>query len=249
MKRHLVVGNWKMNLRRDTARALCNAILEHQNSKADVVVCPPAVYLESLGPLLRGTHVGLGAQNVSQFDDGAYTGELSCGMLLDLGCEWVILGHSERRCVLGESDEQINAKLQRALGAGLRPIVCVGEQLPEREAGQTFAVVHRQFDQSIAGVSADLFPKIAIAYEPVWAIGTGKVATPQQAQEVHADLRKQVEKRYNSTIARQIRILYGGSVKPDNAQALMAQADIDGALVGGASLNAAAFLSIVDACP
>lgn len=249
MRRHLIAGNWKMNLRREAAVALAQAIARHSAPKADIAICPPFPYLESVGQTLRASNVALGAQNASQFDDGAYTGEVSGPMLVELGCRYVILGHSERRTVFGETDETVNAKVLKALAAGLRPIVCVGEHLAEREAGQTQAVVRRQFEQSLAGLTAEQMRQTVIAYEPIWAIGTGKVASGQQAQEVHADLRKLVENRYNSAIAQQSIILYGGSVKPDNAQALMGQADIDGALVGGASLTAAAFLAIVDACP
>jgi triosephosphate isomerase (TIM) len=249
MRRQLIAGNWKMNLRRESAVALARAIAQHPSSKADIAICPPFAYLESVAKTLSGSRVTLGAQNASQFDDGAYTGEVSCAMLVDCGCQWVILGHSERRTVFAETDAQVNAKVLQALAAGLRPIVCVGEHLAEREAGQTFAIVRRQLDQSLAGLSADQMRQTVIAYEPIWAIGTGKVATPAQAQEVHADLRKQLEKRYNSSIAQQINILYGGSVKPENAQSLMGQSDIDGALVGGASLTSTAFLAIADACP
>jgi triosephosphate isomerase len=249
MRRHLIAGNWKMNLRRESSLALARAIAEHRVPKADIAVCPPFTYLDSIANILRGSAIALGAQNASQFDDGAYTGEVSCDMLVDCGCKYVILGHSERRVVLGETDGIVNAKVLKALSAGLRPIVCVGEHLAEREAGQTFAVVRGQFERSLAGLSADQMRQTVIAYEPIWAIGTGKVATPQQAQEVHADLRKQVENRYNLSVAQQSIILYGGSVKPDNAQALMGQPDIDGALVGGASLTAAGFLAIVEACP
>ncbi len=248
MRRPLIAGNWKMNLRRESGAALARTIVQLRSPKADIAVCPPFVYLEKVADVLRGSTVELGAQNASQFDDGAYTGEVSCEMLVELGCRYVIVGHSERRTVLGETDEIVNAKVLKALAAGLRPIVCVGEHLAERESGQTFAVVRRQFERSLAGLSADQMKQIVIAYEPIWAIGTGKVATPKQAQEVHADLRNQVENRYNSAIAQQSIILYGGSVKPDNAAELMGQPDIDGALVGGASLTAAAFLAIVDAC-
>ncbi len=249
MKRHLIAGNWKMNLRRESGIALARAIAQHPSPKADIAVCPPFAYLESVASALRGSSVALGAQNASQFDDGAFTGEVSCQMLMELGCRYVILGHSERRTVMGETDEIVNAKVLKALAAGLRPIVCVGEHLADRESGKTFDVVRRQFERSLAGLSPDQMRQTVIAYEPIWAIGTGKVATPPQAQEIHADLRKQVENRYNSAIAQQSILLYGGSVKPDNAVALMGQTDIDGALVGGASLAAAAFLAIVDACP
>jgi triosephosphate isomerase len=248
MRRYLIAGNWKMNLRRQSAVELARSIAAHPSADVEVAVCPPAVYLTDVGQALRGSAVALGAQNASQFDDGAFTGEISCPMLRDLGCQYVILGHSERRTILGETDAIVNAKLHQALAVGLRPIVCMGEQLAEREAGQTFDVVRTQFERSLAEISNEHFGAVVIAYEPVWAIGTGKVATPEQAQEVHADLRNQIAKRYNSAIARQTTLLYGGSVKPDNAASLLSQPDIDGALVGGASLAASAFLGIVDAC-
>ncbi len=175
---------------------------------------------------------------------GAFTGEISAAMLVDIGCRYVILGHSERRHILGETDRQINLKVRAALAAGLIPIVCVGELLGEREAGKTAEVIRTQFTGSLAGVSADEMARSVIAYEPVWAIGTGKVATPEQAQDVHRDLRKLIQAQYNAAIAEQVRIQYGGSVKPSNAAELLAQPDIDGALVGGASLKASDFLGI-----
>ena len=196
---------------------------------------------------LHDSPVALGAQNASPFSDGAYTGEVSCEMLVDLGCRFVILGHSERRIVFGETDQVVNAKLKAALLAGLTPIVCVGEQLSQREAGQTFAVIQTQFEESFRDISAEQMSGVVVAYEPVWAIGTGRVATGEQAQEVHADLRNRIKNRYNSSTADQVRILYGGSVKPDNARNLLERSDIDGALVGGASLKGEAFLAIASA--
>jgi triosephosphate isomerase len=198
-----------------------------------------------VGRALSGSPVGLGAQNVYHEGNGAYTGEISVEMLQDLGCKYVILGHSERRHILGETDEQINKKVRAALKGDLTAIVCVGELLQQREAGQTQEVIRRQFDGSLAGVSAEQMGQIVIAYEPVWAIGTGKVATPEQAEEGHLDLRKLLKDRYNKAIAEAVRIQYGGSVKPDNAAELLAQPDIDGALVGGASLKVEQFLGIV----
>jgi triosephosphate isomerase len=176
---------------------------------------------------------------------GAFTGEISPGMLTDLGCRYVILGHSERRHILGETDEEVNKKLHAALKAGLVPIVCVGELLAEREQGETLEVIRRQFDGSLAGLSADQLKGIVVAYEPVWAIGTGKVATPDQAEEVHLDLRKIIQERYNEETAEAVRIQYGGSVKPENAEDLLARPNIDGALVGGASLKVESFMGIV----
>ncbi|HUY88519.1 MAG TPA: triose-phosphate isomerase [Pirellulales bacterium] len=247
MRRPFIAGNWKMNLNRAEAVALAQAVAERSANVeyADLAVCPPSIYLEAVGKALAGSNVGLGAQNMYHEAAGAFTGEICAAMLLDLGCRYVILGHSERRHVLGETDADINLKVIAALQAGLTPIVCVGELLAQREAGQTSAVIGRQFDGSLAGVSASDLAKIVIAYEPVWAIGTGKVATPEQAEEVHLDLRKIMTERYNAGLAQQVRIQYGGSVKPSNAAELLSQADVDGALVGGASLKADDFFGIV----
>ncbi len=247
MRRFFIAGNWKMNLNRQQAVELAKAVVAGAGKfpHVDLAVCPPSVYLEAVGQVLTGSEVGLGAQNMYHEASGAFTGEISAAMLLDVGCRYVILGHSERRHLLGETDEQVNRKALAALSAGLTPIVCVGELLSEREAGQTGEVIRRQFAGSLAGLSADQMRKVVIAYEPVWAIGTGKVATPEQAQEVHLDLRKLIAARYNADLAQTVRIQYGGSVKPANAAELLSQADIDGALVGGASLKADDFLGIV----
>lgn len=211
----------------------------------DMAVCPPSCYLDAVGRAIAGSKVALGAQNMYHEKDGAFTGELSASMLCDLGCKYVILGHSERRQVLGETDAAINKKVHAALAAGLVPIVCVGELLAQREAGRTLDVIRTQFDGSLAGLSPEQMTKLVIAYEPIWAIGTGKVATPQQAEEVHLDLRKIMADRYNLSVADRVRIQYGGSVKPDNAADLLGQPDIDGALVGGASLKVDQFLGII----
>ena len=247
MRRPFIAGNWKMNLDRASAAALAEALARQAEAVSDVdlAVCPPSVYIDAVGKALAGSPIALGAQNVYHQPSGAYTGEISVAMLKDLGCRYVILGHSERRHVLGETDEQINEKVLAALGAGLTPIVCVGELLEQREAGQTLEVIRRQFDGSLAGLSAPQMGQIVLAYEPVWAIGTGKVATPEQAEGVHLDLRKIMEDRYNEEVAQSVRIQYGGSVKPENAAELLAQPDIDGALVGGASLKADQFMGIV----
>lgn len=247
MRRPFIAGNWKMNLNRASAVALAEALAKQAESLqgVDLAVCPPSCYLDAVGRALAGSKVALGAQNMYHEKDGAYTGELSAAMLLDLGCKYVILGHSERRHILGETDAAINKKVHAALAAGLLPIVCVGELLEEREAGNTLAVIQTQFDGSLAGISAEQMPKVVIAYEPVWAIGTGKVATPQQAEDVHLALRKIIAERYNGSIADSVRLQYGGSVKPDNAASLLKQPDIDGALVGGASLKVDQFLGIV----
>ena len=238
-----------MNTDLSTATELVQAIQSNLPDPlpADVLVCPPAVYLQSISPLLADSPMMLGAQNVYEKPNGAFTGEISTEMLLDVGCRYVILGHSERRQLMGETDQQVNQKGLAALGAGLTPVICVGETLEERENGKTLSVVQSQFEGSFAGFSEDQVSSCVIAYEPVWAIGTGKVATPEQAQEVHADLRNLIKNQYNSSVSESVRILYGGSVKPDNAAELLGQADIDGALVGGASLQAESFTSIITA--
>ncbi|MDP6447778.1 MAG: triose-phosphate isomerase, partial [Pirellulaceae bacterium] len=210
-------------------------------------VCPPSTYLASVADAVSGSPVAVGAQNMYHETDGAFTGELSAAMLLDVGCRCVVLGHSERRHVLGESNQEVNAKVLAALTAGLTPIVCVGETLAQREAEQTTDVVAEQFYGSLAGVNADQAVATVIAYEPVWAIGTGKVASPDQAEAVHSDLRKILQNQYNAEVADQIRIQYGGSVKPANARDLLSQPNIDGALVGGASLEPDSFLGIIQA--
>jgi triosephosphate isomerase len=238
-----------MNTDRATAIKLARSIVGRAGmySDVDLLVCPPFVNLVPVSEIVRGTKVALGGQNLYHQPNGAFTGEISAAMLVDVGCTHVILGHSERRHILGESDENVNKKTMAALAAGLVPIVCVGELLSEREGGQTAAVIRRQFEGSLAGISAEQIEKTVIAYEPVWAIGTGKVATPQQAAEVHADLRSLLAERYNNESAEQVRILYGGSVKAANAGELLSQPNIDGALVGGASLNADDFLGIAAA--
>lgn len=246
-RRALIAGNWKMNLTRAEAVSLAKEVAEKAAAydKVDLAVCPPSVYLDAVAAVVRGTKLALGAQNMYHEPAGAFTGEISAAMLVDLGCTYVILGHSERRHILRESDDDVNKKTLAALAAGLVPIVCVGELLAERELGQTSAVIRRQVEGSLAGLSAEQMRRVVIAYEPVWAIGTGKVATPQQAEEVHLELRKLLRSRYNADLAEAVRIQYGGSVKPSNAAELLSQPDVDGALVGGASLKAADFLGIV----
>jgi triosephosphate isomerase (TIM) len=250
MRCPFIAGNWKMNTNRASAVALAKEVAKRAESVAgvDLAVCPPSCYLDVVGQAIAGSKkVALGAQNLYPMKDekdGAHTGELSAAMLLDLGCKYVIIGHSERRQA-SETDAMVNKKLHAALAAGLLPIVCVGELLAEREAGKTLAVIQTQFNGSMAGLSDEQMTKVVIAYEPVWAIGTGKVATPQQAEDVHLALRKMIAERYNNSIADTVRLQYGGSVKPDNAAELLNQPDIDGALVGGASLSADQFLGIV----
>lgn len=247
MRKPFIAGNWKMNLNKAEAVALAKSVAggTSRDGRVEVAVCPPAAYLDAVAAALQGSAVGLGAQNVYFESNGAFTGELSTAMLLDVGCKYVILGHSERRQFMGETDAEVNKKAKQALSAGLIPIVCVGETLAQREAGQTLSVVQAQFDGSLAGIPAGEMNKVVIAYEPVWAIGTGKVASTAQAEEVHAALRTLLQNRYNSEVAEAVRIQYGGSVKPDNAAELLAQPNIDGALVGGASLKAESFLGII----
>jgi len=247
MRRPFIAGNWKMNLDLASAAKLAEDMAKEAEKFEDVelAVCPPAVYLHAVGKAVAGSKVALGAQNMHHQTKGAYTGEISASMLCDLGCRYVILGHSERRHGLGESSEQVNEKVEAALAAGLTPIVCVGELLAQREAKKTLAVIRRQFDGSFSGLSAEQMTGVVIAYEPVWAIGTGKVAQPHEAEEVHVALRKIIEDRYNKEVAETVRIQYGGSVKPENAAELLSQPNIDGALVGGASLNVTDFMGIV----
>ncbi len=247
MRRIFVAGNWKMNLDRTGAEALASGLAKQVGAESvvEVAVCPPSAYLTTVYDAIEDSAVGLGAQNMYHEKSGAFTGELSADMLLDVGCKYVILGHSERRHVLGESNEDVNKKVLAALAAGLLPIVCVGEKLEEREAGNTTDVISSQFEGSLAGVTAEQMANVVIAYEPVWAIGTGKTATPAQAEEVHVDIRKMLETRYNSEVASTVRIQYGGSVKPSNAAELLSQDNIDGALVGGASLAVEDFLGII----
>jgi len=244
-----IAGNWKMNTSRSSAVALGKALAEKLGAveAVDLAVFPPAVYLADVSEAVAGSRIAVGAQNMFYEDDGAFTGELSAEMLKDVGCTCVILGHSERRHVIGETDEWINRKVVKALADGLGPILCVGELLEQREAEQTTDVVRRQVTIGLEGVDAAGATKVTIAYEPVWAIGTGKTATPAQAQEVHAMIRGLLAEMYDADVADAVRIQYGGSVKPSNAAELLGQADVDGALVGGASLKADDFAGIVAA--
>jgi triosephosphate isomerase len=247
-RRKFIAGNWKMNERRASAVELAGAIAQGVGAATtvDVAVCPPACYLEAVHSALGSSAVGLGAQNCHHEAKGAYTGELSTAMLLDVGCKYVILGHSERRQYFKESSADVNRKVVAALAAGLTPIVCLGESKDDRAAGRTLAVVGEQFAGSLADLPVEQASRIVLAYEPVWAIGTGVVATPGQAEEVHAALRKLLESRYSAQVAAAVRIQYGGSVTDENAATLFSQPNIDGALVGGASLKAASFLKIVE---
>ena len=250
MRLLFIAGNWKMNpATRDAAIELAEAVKAGVGQAADVhvAVCPPSVFLEAVDKALEGSPIGLGAQNMHWKPDGAYTGELSGAMLRDIGCTHVILGHSERRHGLNETDAQVNAKLHAALAAGVLPIVCIGETLEEREAGQTEDVVTGQLVGSLAGLSAVQMANTVLAYEPVWAIGTGLTASPAQAQAVHAFIRGWLGSTFDAATSARVVVQYGGSVKPDNASELLSQPDIDGALVGGASLKAADFLGIIQA--
>jgi triosephosphate isomerase len=245
MRRPLIAGNWKMYKTAGPARELARAVREAEAPGVEVVVAPPFTALAAVAEVLRGSAVGLAGQNLHQEAEGAFTGEVSPVMLRDVGCSHVILGHSERRQLFGETDEGVARKGRAAYTHGLTPILCVGETLAEREAGRTTEVVERQLERALRELSADQVAAGVVAYEPVWAIGTGRTATPEQAQEVHAFIRGQVARSHGEAAAGALRILYGGSVKPDNIGALMAQADVDGALVGGASLDAGSFLKIV----
>ena len=249
MSRRLVIAaNWKMNKGpAETAAFLKEFLTEAETLAAgcDVVVAAPFVSLPAAGALLEGSKVGLAAENASQFDSGAYTGEVSVEMLKEVGVQYVILGHSERRAIYGETDAVINAKMKKVLEAGLNPIFCIGETLEEREGGKLEAVLRTQVRGGLDGISKEDLLNSVLAYEPVWAIGTGVTATPDQAQEAHAFVRSLLTELYGSEIADQVRIQYGGSVKAGNATELMGRTDIDGALVGGASLEARSFLDLI----
>ena len=246
MRTSLIAGNWKMNGSLETVDTLIEGIRDGDAGRAELAVCPPAVFLFRVGDMLDGTGIGLGAQNVCDRESGAYTGEISAAMLREAGCRYVIVGHSERRSLYAETDQLVAARFGMAVAGGLRPILCLGETLDEREQGVTEQVVARQLDAVLDHCGIDAFAGAVIAYEPVWAIGTGEVATPEQAQAVHAYLRERIAARDTQTAAA-IRILYGGSMNPGNAAELLAQADIDGGLIGGASLKAADFLAIAQA--
>ena len=251
MRKPFVAGNWKMNTDSHTSVELVERIasgsVKTAGQSVTVAVCPPFVYLQSVAKALGSSGIVVGAQDIYFEPKGAFTGEISASMLKDVGCLYCLCGHSERRHVIGETDELINKKVAAAIAGGLLPILCVGELLEEREALQTNEVVTRQVKKGLAGLSAEKMQAVTIAYEPVWAIGTGLTATPEQAQEVHEFIRKLIGQMYDEEIAEEIRILYGGSVKPDNAAELMSQKDIDGSLVGGASMKADDFLAIIQA--
>jgi triosephosphate isomerase (TIM) len=247
MRTPIIAGNWKMYKTVGEAVDLVKGLLEGMGSLTgrEVVVCPPFTALYALRPLLVGTSLGLGAQDLHHEPHGAFTGAIAAGMLTDVGCGYVIIGHSERRQYFGETDASVSLKIRAALTAGLTPIVCVGEVKAERDSGEAEAVVGRQISGGLAGLSPAEAARLVVAYEPVWAIGTGDTATPADAQAMHAAIRTMLKAHFGGETAAGVRIQYGGSVKPDNIDELMAQPDIDGALVGGASLTAASFLRIV----
>jgi len=251
MRKPFVAGNWKMNTDGQSSVALAEGIASGSADVADrkvtVAVCPPFVYLQSVARAVGASNIAIGAQDIYFEPNGAFTGEINASMIKDIGCAYAICGHSERRHVIGETDELINKKVAAAIAGGLLPILCVGELLSEREAGQTGNVVTRQLKGGLAGLGVEKLSAVTIAYEPVWAIGTGVTASPDQAQEVHASIRKLLAEMYSDEVAQEIRIQYGGSAKPSNAAELMGQPDIDGLLVGGASLKVDDFLAIIQA--
>ncbi len=247
MRTPLIAGNWKMHKTIGEATTLVRDLLAGLGALTDreAIVCPPFTALAAIAPLLADSQLGLGAQNLYPEAQGAFTGEVSPLMLKDAGCRYVIIGHSERRQYFGESDAFVNRKIRAALAHGLRPIVCVGESKPQRDAGQAEPIVTAQVRAAFADITSEQMREVVIAYEPIWAIGTGDTATPADAQAMHAAIRATLRELYNDEIAATVRIQYGGSVKPENIDELMAQPDIDGALVGGASLQAASFLRII----
>jgi len=251
MRKPFVAGNWKMNTDSHVsvtlAEKIASASREIAGHGVDVAVFPPFVYLQAVLKAISASNIAVGAQDVYYEKNGAFTGEISVSMLKDIGCVYALCGHSERRHVIGETDDMISKKVSAAISGGVLPILCVGELLEERKASKTDKVVTRQIKKGLSDLSAEKVSAVTIAYEPVWAIGTGLTATPQQAQEVHVLIRELLGRMYGSELAEEIRILYGGSAKPDNAGELMAEADVDGLLVGGASLNADNFAAIIDA--
>jgi triosephosphate isomerase len=248
MRKRIIAGNWKMNTTVGEAVVLAEAVkAEYDNFDVDVVLCTPFTNLYAVHQVIQDAPIGLGAQDVFWEESGAFTGQVSATMLTAVGCQYVIIGHSERRQYFGETDETVSKKVQKALENNLTPIVCVGELLEERESNKTEHVVETQIRGAFNGVSADDMKKVVVAYEPVWAIGTGKVATPEQAQKVHKFIRDLLSEMYDKDVSESIRIQYGGSMKPNNAAELLSQPDIDGGLIGGASLKADSFLGIINA--
>ncbi|MCH8326048.1 MAG: triose-phosphate isomerase [Bacteroidetes bacterium] len=250
MRRRIIAGNWKMHNNLSESQNLVTKLvngLNDQNINREVIICPPFTSLTEVSNLLSGTKIELGAQNMHFENKGAFTGEISADMLKSIGCKYVILGHSERRNIFGETDELINRKIKQALISELTPIFCMGETLEQREDGITNDVIKKQISEGMKGLSEEDVNKIIIAYEPIWAIGTGKTATPEQAQEVHKFIRSLLRENFSENSSQNIPVLYGGSVKPDNAEDLLAKEDIDGALVGGACLDVDSFISIINA--
>ncbi len=250
MRKKYVAGNWKMNLDAAGAVSLASALAQQygacsDKAVVDMAVCPPFVYLAAVKQALGDSGIALGAQDVFYEGNGAFTGEISVAMLKDVGCSFVLVGHSERRHVIGETNEILNKKTKAALAGGLDVIFCIGELLAEREANKTEVVLEEQLRQGLTGITAEQMAKITVAYEPVWAIGTGKTASTQQAQDAHFFCRGILADMFGKDVAAKVRIQYGGSVKPDNAAELMAQPDVDGALVGGAALKSADFMNIM----
>ena len=247
MRKIIIAGNWKMNNSVKESIALAKEIAASVGDVKgrEVVIAPPFTSLYPVSKEIEGSKIKLSAQNLFWKDNGAYTGEISAAMLKDVGCEYVIIGHSERRQFFGETDDSVNQKIKTSLKHNLNPIVCVGETLEEREGGKAFDVIKRQIVKGFAGLSFSEMKNIVIAYEPVWAIGTGKTATPEQANDVHHFIRNLLKELFNTEISDNLSILYGGSVKPDNIKGLMTQSEIDGALVGGASLKGSDFLKLV----
>ncbi len=248
-RRPLVAGNWKMNhlIGQSVATAQALKSLVADVAGVEIVICPVFTALQPVALELKGSNIQLGAQNCYLKESGAFTGEISPQMLLDAGCQWTIIGHSERRQYFNETDDILNKKLKFALSAGLKVMFCIGETLEEREGGKMEDVLARQVTYGLQSLAVENFPNISIAYEPVWAIGTGVTATPEQAQDAHAFVRGLVRDQFGETVASELRIQYGGSVKPDNAAELMAKPDVDGSLVGGAALKADSFAGIVKA--
>jgi triosephosphate isomerase len=248
MRRKVIAGNWKMHKDLSESQNLISKLtieLSKEDVKCDIIICPPFTSLSEAAALVKNTKVKLGAQNMHFEDKGAFTGEVSATMLKSVGCEYVILGHSERRAIFNESDEMINKKIKKALDSGLRPIFCIGETLQQRESGKMNDVIKRQVTEGLQHISKGEMEKVIIAYEPVWAIGTGVTAAPHQAQEVHVYVRQLTSDIFGEDTAENLIIQYGGSVKPGNAGELLSQSDIDGALVGGACLEADSFLKII----
>jgi triosephosphate isomerase (TIM) len=250
MRKKVIAGNWKMNNDLTESQNLITKLisgLSNQKLNCDVIICPPYTSLSEAGTLIKNTPVKLGAQNMFFEDNGAYTGEISAQMLKSVGCEYVIIGHSERRTIFKETNEMINKKIKKALEHGLKVIFCVGEKLEEREKSTTMQVIRSQVENGLKDISEESMAEIIVAYEPVWAIGTGRNATPQQAQEVHKFIRDFIANKFSSKTAGDLTIQYGGSVKADNASELLSQTDVDGALVGGACLKADSFIAIIKA--